>query len=116
MSTRDMTDPKDLSGWTDSISLRVDFSVPVLVKTKSGKKMASGYELKRFVLAHRCGAEDFSGPLFNGDAQKLLEVFSKGITKKLEAEAEGWKVTFKGFSIMRHPCAETPKMEDPRWV
>ena len=106
----------DLSDWSDSVSLRVDFSVPVLVTTKSGKKLASGYELKRFVLAHRIGVEDFDGPMFQGNAQKLLEMFSQGITKKLEAEAAGWKVTFKGFSIMRHPCAETPKMEDPRWV
>lgn len=110
------TSVHDLSTWTDSVSLRVDFSVPVLVTTKSGKKLASGYELKQFVLAHRIGVEDFDGPMFNGDSQKLLEAFIQGITKKLVAEAAGWAVTFKGYAIMRHPCAETPAVDDPRWV
>lgn len=113
MTTSSVT---DLSTWTDSVSLRVDFSVPVLVTTKSGKKLASGYELKRFVLAHRIGVEDFDGPMFNGDSQKLLEMFVQGITRKLEAEAAGWKVTFKGYSILRHPAAETPKIDDERWL
>ena len=100
----------------DSVSLRVDYSVPTLVTTKKGKKLASGFELKRFVLAHRIGVEDFDGPMFKGDVQKLWEMFRPRFEEKLAADAAGWSVTFKGLSILRHPCDETPKEDDARWV
>lgn len=114
-----MSDPKDLSTWTPSVSLRLDYSVPVLVKTRSGMK-ASGYELRRFVLAHRIGVDDFDAPLsaagFGGSVEKLVEACGKGLEKKLQDAAHGWPIRFRGVSVLRHPAAETPKMDDPRWV
>ena len=104
----------DFSGWSDSISLRLDYSVPVLVKTRNGKMMARGYELKRFVLAHRMGAEDYRD--WYGTSQQLLDMFREGFEKKLQEKYADWPVRFKGYSILQHPAAETPKMDDPRWV
>lgn len=102
------------STFPDSVSLRVDYSLPILVRTKSGMK-ASGYDLKRFVLAHRIDVVDFQN-LFGGDAQKLWEMIRSGFEAKLEAEAAGWKVTFKGLAILRHSFEETPEENDPRWT
>lgn len=100
----------------DSVSLRVDYSVPVLVTTKSGKKLAKDYELRRFVLAHRIGVDDFDGPMFNRDPQKLWEMFRPRFEEKLVAEAAGWKVTFRGLSVLRHSVEETPTENDDRWL
>jgi len=100
----------------DSISLRFDFSVPVLVTTKKGKVLASTYELKRFVRAHRIGVDDFDGPMFNRDLNKLVAMFLPQFEAKLQAQYGAWKVYYKGVSMMRHSFDETPGVDDPRWV
>ncbi len=100
----------------DSISLRFEYSVPVLVTTKKGRKLATGYELKRFVKAHRIGVDDFEGPMFDRDAQKLVEMFRPQFEKKLQAEYGDWRVIFKGFAIMRHAWDEIPSEDDERWT
>lgn len=110
------TSVSDLSTWSDSISLRIDYSVPILVTTKSGKKMARGYELQRFVLAHRIGVEDYE-TLCGRDPQKLMNLLCiERYEAKLQAKYGDWPVRFRGVSVMQHPAAETPKMDDLRWV
>lgn len=99
---------------TDSISLRVDYQVPVLVTTKSGQKLASGYDIRRFVLPHRIGVDDYEA--LGLDSQKLWEMFRPRFEAKIAAEAAGWPVHFRGISVLRHPWEETPALDDPRWV
>jgi len=99
----------------ESVSLRVNYQIPTLVKTKSGWK-ATGFELSRKVLYNRISSADFDAPPFNGNVQKLVEVLGNKWEEKLKEDAHGWKVEFKGADIMRHPAGERPDINDPRWT
>jgi len=110
-----MTDVADLSTWSDSVSLRLDYSVPVLVKTKSGMK-ARAYEIQRFVLAHRIGVEDYE-TLCGRDPQKLMQmILIERYEAKLQAKFGDWPVRFRGVSVLVHKADETPTINDERWV
>lgn len=100
----------------ESVSIRVNYQIPTLVHTKSGKWMATGSELSRKVLYNRISVADFEAPPFNGSLPKLLEVMGKKWEDKLKEDAHGWKVEFKGADILRHPAAERPDVNDPRWT
>lgn len=99
----------------ESVSLRVNYQIPTLVKTKSGWK-ATGFELSRKVLYNRISSADFDAPPFNGNVQKLVEVLGNKWEEKLKEDAHGWKVEFKGADILRHPAGERPDVNDPRWT
>lgn len=98
----------------DSVSLRYDFSVPELVKTPTGKYLASGYKLTSVVVAHLCGVDDFAA-LFGGDVNKLAAMFRQMAERKLPA-SEGWKVEFRGVASLTHRWEETPAENDARWM
>jgi hypothetical protein len=82
---------------TDSVSLRVDYMVPVLTKSNKPKT----YELRRFVLANRIGVDDYA--TLKSDANKLWGIFRAGFEAKLAEPLKGWPIHFRVPRIVARP-------------
>ena len=94
---------------SDSVSFRLNYFVPELVKTKNGM-LASGYKIVRIPRRHVCDVYDYkthSSEIMQSDRERL--------EKKLTREAAGWPIKFLGASVMSHPYDENPDVNDASW-